>query len=337
MRKLSLVLAFLLFAAIDVLPQPLRISLTPILGSAPVLFGVEWGFFADAGLEVELVPLASQRDRIFAFQAGQVDAVITDVASVVMLAARGEPLVVATAFVPEDPSRQFTILVQEKYSGISSVGDLVSALGSRNFFRIALPLQSDIEYATDMSLKAHGLDPDPRFYFGQDNLFVMASMVVYGMVASAVLPEPYASFSLKFAEAEGLGLTALEDFSNVPPLPHLIVFQKKYAREHPEAVRGFIEAFGKAAERMNKESKEGLLSLGAPEVLRLFYQGQNPEEVLVHPSVVAAIEVVSVPYFPVPSLLDKEIYDAVHRWAIEKGYVRFEHPYEEVVTDEYLK
>ncbi len=337
MRKLSLVLAFLLLAAAGVLPQPLRISLTPILGSAPVLFGVEWGFFAREGLEVELIPLASQRDRLFAFQAGQVDAVIADVASVVMLAARGEPLVVATAYVPEDPAKQFTILVQEKYSRIASIKDLVAALGSRDFFRIALPLQSDIEYATDTALRAHGLVPDPRFYFGQDNLFIMASMVVYGMVAAAVLPEPYASFSVKFAEAEGLGLTALEDFSSVPLLPHLIVFQKRYAAEHPEDVRKFISAFGAAAERMNKESKEGLLSLGAPEVLRLFYRGQNPEEVLVHPSVVAAIEAVSVPYFPEPSLLPKEVYEAVHQWALEKGYVRFEHPYEEVVTDEYLK
>lgn len=337
MRKLSLVLVSLLFAMSGAFPGALRVSLTPILGSAPVLFAVEWGLFAGEGLEVKLIPLASQRDRIFAFQAGQVDVVIADVASVVMLAARGEPLVVATAYTPEDPARQFTILVQEKYSGISSVEDLVSALGSRSFFRIALPLQSDIEYATDMALKSHGLEPDPRFYFGQDNLFIMASMVIYGMVAAAVLPEPYASFSLKFAEAEGLDLTALRDFADVPPLPHLIVFQKKYVDEHPEHVRGFISAFSAAAARINRETKEGLLSQGAPEVLRLFYQGQNPEEVLVHPSVVAAIEAISVPHFPAPSVLPKGIYDSVHRWAIEKGYVRFEHPYEEVVTDEFVK
>jgi len=337
MRKLSLVLVFLLFAMAGVLPQPLRVSLSPVLGSAPVLFGVEWGFFDHEGLEVELFPLASQRDRLFAFQAGQVDVVIADVTSVVLLAARGEPLVVATAYVPEDPAKQFTVLVQQEYSGISSIEDLAAALGTRSFFRIALPLQSDIEYATDVVLESHGLTPDPRFYFGQDNLFLAASMVIYGGVAAAVLPEPYASYSLTFAEAEGLGLTALGDFSGIPPLPHLIVFQRRYAEEHPEAVRRFVSAFGAAAERMNEETKEGLLSLGAPEVIRLFCRGLNPEEVLVHPSVLAAVEAIPVPYFQAPTVLPKGIYDAIQRWAIEKGYVRFEHPYEEVVTEEYLK
>lgn len=337
MRKLSMVLVFSLVLVAGAVSNPLRVSLNPILGSAPILFAQEWGLFSEEGLEVELVPLAAQRDRIFAFQAGQVDVMVADVASVVMLAARGEPLVVATAYVPEDPSAQYIILVHEKYSGVSSMADLAAMLGKRNFFRIALPLQSDIEFATDMALRAHGLEPDSRFYFGQDNLFIMASMVVYGMVAAAVLPEPYASFSLTFAEAEGLGITALEDFSGIPVLPHLIVFQRRYVREHPEEVAKFLAAFRAATERMNRESKEGLLTLGAPEVLRLFYRGQNPEEVLVHPSVVAAIEAVSVPHFPAPSLLDKGVYEAVCRWAIAKGYVRFEHPYEEVVTDEFVK
>ncbi|NOX45286.1 MAG: ABC transporter substrate-binding protein [Caldiserica bacterium] len=315
----------------------MRVSLTPILGSAPVLYAVEWGTFAAEGLQVELIPLASQRDRIFAFQAGQVDAMITDVASVILLAARGDPVVVATAYVPEDPRNQFSVLVQAKYSGVDTMDDLVALLGSRNFFRIALPLQSDIEFATDTALRARGFEPDPRIYFGQDNLFIMASMVVYGMVAAAVLPEPYASFSRKFAEAEGFGLTALEDFAGVPPLPHLIVFQRDLVEGEPGVVRAFLRAFAAAADRMNRESKEGLLTLGAPEVLRLFYQGMDPEQVLSHPSVQAAIAAVAVPRFPAPGPLDRGIYEQVLRWALAKGYVRLEHPYEEVVTGEFVE
>lgn len=337
MRKISLVLVFLSLISMGTLTEGLRISLSPVLGSTPVLFAKGWGLFSAQGLQVELVPLASQRDRLFAFQAGQVDAMIADVASVVLAAARGEPLVVATAYVPEDPQTQFRILVQRKYSGITSMEDLVAALGQRNFFRIGLPLQSDIEFATDMALKAHGIEPNPRFYFGHDNLFVLASMVVYGMVAAAVLPEPYASFSLRFAAAEGLDLTALQDFDGIPPLPHLIVFRRSYAEEHPDEVRKFLAAFRKAAERMNRESKEGLVSLGAPEVLRLFYPGQNPAKVLVHPSVVAAIEAITVPHFSPPGPLGKAIYEAVQKWALRKGYVRLAHPYEEVVTDQFVK
>ena len=337
MRKSYWVLVFCALIAVSVTAETVRVSLTPILGSAPVLYAVEWGTFAAEGLQVELIPLASQRDRVFAFQAGQVDAVITDVASVILLAARGDPVVVATAYVPEDPRTQFTVLVQGKYADVNTMDDLVALLGSRNFFRIALPLQSDIEFATDTALRARGLEPDPRIYFGQDNLFIMASMVVYGMVAAAVLPEPYASFSRKFAEAEGFGLTALEDFTGVPPLPHLIVFQRALVEREPEVVRGFLRAFAAAADRMNRESKEGLLTLGAPEVLRLFYQGMDPEQVLAHPSVQAAIAAVAVPRFSAPGPLDRGIYEQVLRWALSKGYVRLEHPYEEVVTGEFVE
>ena len=337
MRKSYWVLVFCALIAVSVTAETVRVSLTPILGSAPVLYAVEWGTFAAEGLQVELIPLASQRDRIFAFQAGQVDAVITDVASVILLAARGDPVVVATAYVPEDPRTQFSVLVQGKYADVNTMDDLVALLGSRNFFRIALPLQSDIEFATDTALRARGFEPDPRIYFGQDNLFIMASMVVYGMVAAAVLPEPYASFSRKFAEAEGFGLTALEDFAGVPPLPHLIVFQRALVEREPEVVRGFLRAFAAAADRMNRESKEGLLTLGAPEVLRLFYQGMDPEQVLAHPSVQAAIAAVAVPRFSAPGPLDRGIYEQVLRWALSKGYVRLEHPYEEVVTGEFVE
>jgi hypothetical protein len=38
-----------------------------------------------------------------------------------------------------------------------------------------------------------------------------------------------------------------------------------------------------------------------------------------------------------PGPLDREIYELVHQWALSKGYVRVEHPYEEVVTGEFVE
>ncbi len=316
--------------------EAIRVTPAPILGSAPIIFAEEWGLFAEEGVEISIVPLASQRDRLMAFHAGQVDALIGDVASAVLLAALTDPLMVATAYCPKPGERQFAFLVNGRHIRAESLRDLLPSLGKRNFLRIALPLQSDIEFAMDTAFKGLGMEPHPGLYFGQDDLFLAASMVVYGMVAAAVLPEPYASFSLEFAKAEGLDLKELRDFKDVPHLPHLIIFQRSFVEKHPDLVRKFLAAFSAAAERMNKESKEGLLSLGAPEVLHLFYRGMDPDEVLTNPSVKAAIQAIKVPEFPPPGILAPEIYGAVHDWALEKRYIKFAHPYEEVVTDEFV-
>lgn len=336
MRNLRTVLIFLLpILSVAAWGETIRIAPAPLLGSAPLIFAEEWGLFAEEGVEISIVPLASQRDRLMAFHAGQVDALIGDVASAVLLAALTDPLVVATAYLPKPTERQFALLVNGRYVQEESLEELLPLLGKRNFLRIALPLQSDIEFALDTVLKGLSEEPNPRLYFGQDDLFLAASMVVYGMVAAAVLPEPYASFSLEFAKAEGLNLRELPDFKDVPPLPHLIIFQRSFVEKHPDAVRRFLAAFSAAAERMNEESKEGLLSLGAPEVLKLFYRGTDPEEVLTNPSVKAAIQAIKVPEFPPLGILDSELYRAVHDWALEKRYIKSAPPYEDVVTNEF--
>lgn len=332
MKKSLLIPAFLLFILSVVQGTAIRVSLSPILGSAPVLYAESWGLFTEEGVEVEIIPLASRMDRNLAFLAGQVDAVVTDVASLCLLGSRGSPVAVATAYSPEDPRSQFVVLVNPRYVEVDTVRDLLPLLGKRSFFRVALPLQSDLEFAMDMVLKGNGYEPDQAVYFGQDNLIYTAAMVAAGSVVAAVLPEPYASFILEFSGAQGLGLKALGDFEGIPPLPHLIVFQRGFMEAKPEAVEAFLRGFSRAAERINREGKEGLLALGAPEVIRLFYPGFEPEEVLSNPYVQAGIGGIRVPHFPEPGKLDPGVFEAVATWAVEKGYIAWKPAYEQVTV-----
>ncbi len=337
MRKLYSVLTFLLVIALGALAgERLRISLAPILGSAPVLYGMKWGYFREEGVDLQIVPLASKRDMFLVFQTGKVDAVVADTAATVLLAARSRPVAVGTAYYPEDPAKQFVVIVDEDYTGIRTLDDLLTVLGERNFGRIALPLQSDLEFAMDTLLERHGIDPNPNFYFGQDNLIYVASLVSFGMVAAGVVPEPYASYVLAFAGTQGIHLRALRDFQGIPPLPHLIVFQHFFVREHPEAVRAFLRGFSRAVDRINAEGREGLINLGAPEVIRLFFQGLDPEKVLNDPDVQASIAAIPVPHFPLPQIPEREVFEAVSAWAYRRGYVALKVDYDQVVSRDFL-
>jgi ABC-type nitrate/sulfonate/bicarbonate transport system substrate-binding protein len=63
-------------------PQSLRIAILPILDALPLYVAEEQGYFADQNLEVELVPVTSGPERDQLMQAGQVDAMINEIVSV---------------------------------------------------------------------------------------------------------------------------------------------------------------------------------------------------------------------------------------------------------------
>jgi len=64
MLKRMVAIASLLLVALSGATAPLRVSLPPLMGAVPVALGAAWGMFAEEGVEVQLLPLASQRDRL---------------------------------------------------------------------------------------------------------------------------------------------------------------------------------------------------------------------------------------------------------------------------------
>ncbi len=58
--------------------QPIRVALLPVLDSLPLYVAQQQGYFEDAGLKVELVPVGSAPERDQLMQSGQVDGMLNE-------------------------------------------------------------------------------------------------------------------------------------------------------------------------------------------------------------------------------------------------------------------
>ncbi|HEC63171.1 MAG TPA: hypothetical protein ENI38_02105, partial [Candidatus Acetothermia bacterium] len=202
-----------------------------------------WGLFADQGVEVSLVPLASQRDRMAAFQAGQLAGLVTDLTSALMLAAMlpGEVVFLSTAYYPVDQTHPHLALITQAYSGVEDLSQL-SAQAAESHLKLALPRQSDLEFALDTLLLSQGLTPPTRAYIGQDNLLVNATWVLMGMVEAGVFPQPYVDYLLHYEYEGKPELVVLSWFPDVPQPPSVVVFHRSVVEERAEEVAGFRRA-----------------------------------------------------------------------------------------------
>src|SRR3972149_6088269 len=79
----SVLLALLLAACGAAKPEPvtLRIGVLPILDALPMYVAEAEGYYAEQGVEVEFVPVASAAERDQLMQAGQTDGMINDLVS----------------------------------------------------------------------------------------------------------------------------------------------------------------------------------------------------------------------------------------------------------------
>ena len=72
--------------------EPLRVGVLPVLNTLPTFVAQQQGFFADAGVTVEVVPLESARDRAIALQTGQIDVANSDAVATLLQVAAGDAL-----------------------------------------------------------------------------------------------------------------------------------------------------------------------------------------------------------------------------------------------------
>ena len=334
LQKMLAIISSLLVTSSGV-AAPLRVSLPPLMGAVPVALGAAWGMFAEEGVEIQLLPLASQRDRLVAFQAGQIDAMVTDLTSAIMLASQmpGEVAIVSTAYYPTSNHPPHLALITQDYSDLNDLADLVG-MEAKGAVRIAVPRQSDLEFALDMLFISQGLEPPEEAYIGQDDLLVNATWVLFGMVSCGVLPQPYVDYLLNYKYEGKPQLTVLSDFSDIPIPPSVIVFHRLVLAAQLPDVDGFFRAIRRAVERVNGSSREELLATGWDVAVELFFPGLTPETLNpeAREKVETAIQAIHIPKLPEPGPVPKEMFELVRTWAKGKGYLAGTVDYDQVVA-----
>lgn len=220
----------------------LTIGLMPDTDSIPFIIAAEHGYFAEEGVEVELVPFKSAMERDAALQSGNLDGAISDLLAVIF-ARSGGFAVHAVSYTDGNYN-----LVAGGNSGIAASADLRGK-------EIAISRNTIIEYVTDEILVANGIEEEDVSKVVIPQIPVRLEMLQSGNLAAAVLPEPMASVAVasgsRYVTGSGeLGIN-----------PGVIVFSDTSIQEKEASIRAMYRAYNKAVNYLNNTPRTEYIDL----------------------------------------------------------------------------
>lgn len=285
----------------------LKVAVLPILDVLPLHVAHQNGYFEQAGVDVELIPVKSAQERDTLMQTGQIDGMLTDLLSPVLFNQDQPQIkVVRTARKVYPDSPLFRLLVKPG-SDVSSPMDLTGV-------EIGIAENTVIEYLTGRMLENAGLSSDQIVGQEVSAIPVRFELLVNGEIPAATLPDPLASGAI------AAGAIAIVDDTSVPELSQsILAFSVNTLEEKPEAVRRFLEAWETAIAELNTN----------PEDYRdvLVREGRVPESIQ---------GTFQMPPFPESSVPSPEQLADVVEWSLTKGLIENAVPYERMVDATYL-
>lgn len=287
--------------------ETLRMALLPVLDVLPFHVASQNGYFDLVGVKVETVPIKSAQERDTLMQTAQVDGMLTDLISPVLFNQEAEQIkVVRTARQVYPNSPMFYILAAPG-SNAQIPADLANV-------PIGISQNTVIEYLTDRLLENAGLTAEQIAVEEVSAIPVRFELLVNGEIHAATLPDPLASGAI------AAGAVLIVDDTSAPELSQsILAFSTNSLQTKPEAVRRFLQAWEMAVQELN-ENPQDYRDL-------LIEKGRIPE------SIQGTFEMPPFPEAGVPT--PEQLADVV-LWAVEKGIVENDIPYERMVDTNYL-
>lgn len=229
----------------------LRLAYLPVLNTMPLFVAQQENYFIDEGVNVQLVPFDSARDRQTALQAGDVDGAQTDLMGVVLLVVADEEIkaVRHDAFTEDYP---YFAIQSSAGSGITQIEGLVGALGADSA-QIAISNNTIIEYLTTEMLLSAGYTPAENDFVEIAQIPVRLESLLNNSVAAATLPEPLVTFADEIHNANTL--IRDNDVQDVF-VPTVIAFRQETLNANPAAVRAFLRAYERAVEELKRDPEK---------------------------------------------------------------------------------
>ena len=290
----------------------LRIGMLPVLNRLPLSIAEAAGFFAEAGVSVELVRYPSGIGVQRALLAGEIDGFQADLVSALKVNEQGGDLrLVRHVGITNVP---FFSLMAGPGSDIQSVEDLRGR-------SIAISQNTVVQYIADMMLASAGIGQDEVEYLDSPGIVERAESLLDGDYELGVFPQP----TLGVVESFG-GQTLLDD-SVVDYVPEALNISAAALAEKGDAVRAFLAAYERAAALLN-----GLLGE------RAAYEAMLKEVGLREDSMSSNLVAgnAPVPRVSRAGVPDEAQVAAVQEWALNAGLIAEASAYEELVDGSYL-
>ena len=285
----------------------LKIAVLPIIDTLPLYLAQQEGFFANHGVEVELVPVASAPERVQLEVSGQVDGSINETLSVMQFNKESVQMqAVRYALRPAKGYGHFFILA----SGASSI---TAPDGLKNV-EIGVSQGTIIEYVTERLLAAKGLSADEMKTIPVPKIPDRMALLASGELSAATLPDPLGALAVQS------GAVIVMDDSAHPEFGFSIYsFHKDVIDAHPEAIRGFLAAVEESIALINADPTQFTSILS--------------DNKIVPPPLLEAYKVPPFPTSGVPT--EAEWLDAL-AWAKSKGMLDVDVSYADSVNDTFL-
>ena len=239
-----IILGFLLLASCTSKPAestPLKVAVLPVLDTLPLYVAEKEGFFADAGIQVELIPVGSAPERDQLMQSGQIDGMLNELVTTLYYNREDSKVkIVRFARIATSDYPVFRILAA-KDSGITSVEDLKGV-------EIGISTGTIIEYMTDRVLANAGLTPEEIKKIAVPKIADRTALLESGELKAAVMPDPLASLLLQKGAVLVIDDTTLPEVSN-----SVFTFSSSTLTDRPEDVKAFLEAVEKAVNAINAD------------------------------------------------------------------------------------
>ncbi len=304
---LILILAFLVGCSPEPEVNSVKVAVLPVLDALPLYVAVEQGYFAEEGLDVELIPVASAPERDALMQSGQVDAILNEIVSTLFYNKEDTSVVIVRFLrVATEEYPLFRILAA-KDSGITSVEDLKGV-------EIGISEGTVIQYTTDRILQNAGLTADEIVGVAVPKIPDRIALLASGELLAANLPDPAASAALLQGSVVVIDDTTIPDISS-----SVLSFDANTVSDNPETVRRFLKALEHAVEDINADKDQWL--------------DMMLEKGLLPPPLVGNY---SIPDFPTASVPSEGQFNDAVDWALDLGYITEAVDYSSSVSEDYL-
>lgn len=291
----------------DVTPvKEIKFGVLPLIHALPLFAAQERGFFAAAGLKVELISFNSAMEKDVAMSARQLAGYFGDIMTPMVLRSNNVPVkMVATVFNTTASRRMFALLAapNRPEASLNKVAKEGIAIGSNTI----------VEYLAVKMLEKQGVSLQQTRFIEAKNIPVRLQMLMEGQVPAAALPEPLVTF------AEKKGARILVDDAGMGISDTVLVFTDDFIKLHPEEVRAFLKAVAKGADYLNNNPEEARLI--ANKNCRI------PE---------GLAKTLILPSYPTLSLPNRSQLADIYGWLRKKGIISRDMAINEMVADGFL-
>ncbi|MFN8595986.1 MAG: MetQ/NlpA family ABC transporter substrate-binding protein [Anaerolineae bacterium] len=285
----------------------LKIAVLPILDALPMYVADAQGYFKDAGINVQFVPVASAAERDQIIQAGQADGMINDLISTVLYNKDTQKIAIVRFARTASPDQSQYSIVASKASGITSVDQLKGV-------EIGISEGTVIAYTTDRLLQHAGLTNADIKTTNVPKIPDRLQLLSEGKMMAANMPEPFATL------AEQSGAVRIVDDRSLPDIgTSEISFSVATLKAKPETVKKFLAAIDKATADVN----------GNPDKWNTLLTDKK----LIAAPLIGKYQLPKFPGATVPS--EAQIKD-VQAWMTDKGLIKANVDYAKLVDASYL-